>query len=216
VKFIIAYILDKSKQLECLSSVVYTYFLMFKDVNKELSKLGSVGIIATDTVYGLVARAEDIEAVSRLYDIKDRKVKPGTLIAANLSQLEKLGIKHRYLKAIEQYWPGPISVVIPVASPELKYLHQSKMSLAVRIPGQKSLRDLLIKTGPLLTSSANLPGQQPAINVAEAKAYFGEKVDFYDDGGNLNDRQPSTIIRVIDDAIEVIRQGAVKIDDATI
>lgn len=167
----------------------------------------------TDTLYGVVARATDEAAVARLYDLKKREGKPGTLIAANIEQLEELGLKHRYLKAVEQFWPSSISVVIPASDPSLKYLHQGKMSLAVRIPKYKDLQKLLRQTGPLLTSSANTPGSEPAVTIAQARQYFGDKVDFYIDGGDLTGRQPSTLIRIIDDAVEVLRQGAAKIDD---
>jgi L-threonylcarbamoyladenylate synthase len=185
---------------------------MFSDTFKDLVKPGAVGVIPTDTVYGLVARASDEAAVGRLYSLKDRERKPGTVIAASINQLEELGLKRRYLTAVEQFWPGAISVIVPTSNPKLNYLHQGQYSLAVRIPNQADLTELLIKTGPLVTSSANAPGQPTSVNLDEAKSYFGEKVDFYVDGGNLSGNLPSTIVRVIDDAVEVIRQGAVKID----
>jgi tRNA A37 threonylcarbamoyladenosine synthetase subunit TsaC/SUA5/YrdC len=87
------------------------------------------------------------------------------------------------------------------------------MSLAVRIPAQSEIAELLQKTGPLITSSANHPGEPTANAVDEARKYFGDTVDFYVDGGDLSDHKPSTIIRIVDDAIEVIREGAVKIDE---
>jgi L-threonylcarbamoyladenylate synthase len=107
-------------------------------------------------------------------------------------------------------------VVIPTSNPALEYLHRGKMSLAVRIPRPKELKELLQKTGPLLTSSANHPGEAPASRIAEAKKYFGDQVDFYVDGGDMSRHAPSTIIRVVDDAVEVLRPGAVRIDDDTI
>jgi L-threonylcarbamoyladenylate synthase len=174
---------------------------------------GAVGVIPTDTVYGLVARAVDESSVERLYALKQRDTKPGTVIAADLEQLESLGLKHRYLKAVEDFWPGAVSVIIPCSDPALKYLHRGKMSLAVRIPDDDKLRKLLAETGPLLTSSANQPGEPPATTTAAARQYFGDSIDFYEDGGDLSGRQPSTIIRIVDDAIEIIRQGAVKIDE---
>ncbi|HEX5743994.1 MAG TPA: L-threonylcarbamoyladenylate synthase [Candidatus Saccharimonadales bacterium] len=182
----------------------------------DLSEPGAVGVIPTDTVYGVVARAADHEAVARLYELKKRDSKLGTVIAADMDQLEELGLKHRYLKAVGQFWPGAVSVVIPASDPALGYLHRGRMSLAVRIPAGKELQAKLRKTGPLLTSSANRPGEPPATTVAEARKYFGDEVDFYVDGGDLSGRQPSTIIRILDDAIEVLRPGAVKIDDDTI
>lgn len=185
---------------------------MFEGVKEQLQKPGTIAVIPTDTVYGVAARATDEEAVSRLYKLKNREDKPGTIIAANLKQLEDLGLKHRYLKAVEGFWPGAVSVVIPASDPKLKYLHKGKMSLAVRIPKDKQLQNLLGQTGPILTSSANPPGKDPATTIDQARKYFGDRVDFYVDGGDLSSRQPSTVIRIIDDAIEVLREGAVKID----
>jgi len=173
---------------------------------------GSVGVLPTDTVYGLVCAAHDALAVKRLYALKNRIAKLGTLIAADIDQVVELGFKRRYLTAVEQFWPGPVSVIVPFSDPALQYLHQGISSIPVRIPGGKELTTLLKKTGPLLTTSANLPGKKPANTIEEAKAYFGNKVDFYVDGGDLTNRQPSTIIRIVDDAIEVLRQGAGKVE----
>jgi tRNA A37 threonylcarbamoyladenosine synthetase subunit TsaC/SUA5/YrdC len=88
-----------------------------------------------------------------------------------------------------------------------------KQSLAVRIPKSPALRYFLEQTGALMTTSANQPGEPVAETLVEAQAYFGDNVDFYVDGGPLRGRPPSTIVRVVDDAIEIIRQGAVKINE---
>lgn len=182
----------------------------FSGVADKLSKPGTVGVIPTDTVYGLVARAADEAAVTRLYALKGREHKPGTIIAANIDQLVELGIKRRYLTAVEQFWPGAVSVEIPH---HVDYLSQVTGRQAFRIPADKDLQKLLLETGPLQTSSANSPGEPPANTIAAAKKYFGDKIDFYIDGGDLSNRQPSTIICIIDDEIEIIREGAVKIDE---
>lgn len=173
---------------------------------------GKIGVLPSDTVYGVVAKASDKEAVGRLYALKKRENKPGTIVAASIEQLEELGIKRRYLTAVEQYWPNPISVVIPSGF-NLGYLDLGKMSLAMRIPNDKKFVSLLKKTGPLVTSSANTPGDPPAETVEAAKKYFGDKVDFYVDGGKISNEHASTVIRIIDDAIEVLREGALKINE---
>ena len=183
---------------------------MFTHAIAQLLQSGTVGVLPTDTVYGLVARASDAVAVERLYHLKHRENKPGTIIAASIEQLVALGIKKRYLTAVSQYWPGAVSVVVP-CGPELAYLHQNKGSLAVRIPDVPALRQLLETTGPLATSSANLPAAPTANTMSEAQAYFGDEVDFYEDGGDLSQHQPSTVVRIVDDAVEVIRAGAVTI-----
>lgn len=177
----------------------------------KLINSGSVGVLPTDTVYGIVCSASDQAAVKRLYKFKNRENKPGTIIAANIQQLIDLGIKARYLKAIQDFWPNPLSIIIPTGL-DLQYLHLGKQSLALRIPKDKDLQKLLIKSGPLLTTSANSPGSQPAANLAEAQNYFGEQMDFYVADGDMTNKLPSTIIKVVDDAIEIVRQGAFKID----
>lgn len=173
---------------------------------------GAVGVLPTDTVYGLVCVAANRQAVERLYALKRRESKPGTLIAGKLQQLIDLGLRARYVKAVEKFWPNPLSVVVPCDA-ELAYIHQGQHSLAVRIPAPEHLRALLAQTGPLLTSSANDPGAPTATNISEAQAYFGDAVDFYVDGGVISDPVPSTVIRIVDDAIEVLRAGAVHINE---
>ncbi len=132
---------------------------------------GKVGVLPTDTVYGIACSARNPEAVQKLYTAKHREHKPGTLIAADVDQLVELGLKKRYLTPVEQYWPAAVSVVIP-CGPELEYIHQGVQSLAVRIPAGKDLHELLLKTGPLLTSSANQPGHQPATVIKQAQDYL--------------------------------------------
>jgi len=173
---------------------------------------GGVGIIPSDTVYGVVCRAADKQAVERLYQIKPRKFKPGTTIAASVEQFAELGIPRRYLVAVEHLWPNPLSVVVPTG-PGLEYLDHGKGSLPVRIPADEELLRLLKQTGVLQTTSANLPDEPPATTLKEAQTYFGDRVDFYVDGGDLSGRPPSTIIRVIDDEVVVLREGAVAFDE---
>ncbi|MCA1806855.1 MAG: L-threonylcarbamoyladenylate synthase, partial [Actinobacteria bacterium] len=140
---------------------------------------GRVGVMPTDTVMGLTAVALDKPAAEQLYDIKHREQKPGTVLASSIDDLIRLGLDECDVHQAEQYWPNPISVVLPCINKELAYLHQGKQSLAVRIPQDERLRSLLASTGPLLTTSANMPGEPPARTTDEAKAYFADTVDFY-------------------------------------
>lgn len=176
-----------------------------------LLKAGKVGVLPTDTVYGVVCSASNEAAVHSLYKAKHREHKPGTIIAASVDQLVQLGLKPRYLKAVEQFWPGPISVIIPIY--ELQYLHLGKLGVAVRIPAPEDLRTLLEKSGPLLSSSANITTKPVATTLEEAQKYFGDTVDFYVDGGDMSGHKPSTLLRVLDDAIEVLRHGDIDVDD---
>lgn len=167
-----------------------------------------VGVLLTDTVYGIVGRAGSAKAAARVIEAKGRKYKPGTLIAANIQQLTDLGLPSDRLKICQHFWPGPVSVVIP-AGPELGYIHLGKESIVVRIPDKPELVRLLESVGPLLTTSANLP-DEPMINtIGEAQKLFGRRLNFYVDGGRLPAPVASTIISI---DIAVLRQGAATIN----
>lgn len=172
-----------------------------------LVRQGKIGVMPTDTVYGVVALALNQAAVERLYKLKSREVKPGTVIVSSVQGLEALGITDIDSKILQKYWPGAVSIVMPSTA---EYLHQGKGSIAVRLPAHEGINNLLKDTGPLLTSSANTPGDPPATTITEAMNYFGESVDFYVDGGYVSNKKSSTIIRLNG---EVLREGAVKISN---
>ncbi len=174
-----------------------------------LIKNGGVGVLPTDTVYGLVCDAANPAAVAKLYALKHREQKPGTTIAADADQIISLGIAKDAVQSVERFWPG-VSIEL-LWGEQGMYLHQGTGRSAFRVVADESLRQFLQKTGPLLTSSANLPGQPPVNTLDEAHTYFGDSVDFYVDGGNLSGRQSSTLIRVVDGVVEVLRQGSVVI-----
>jgi L-threonylcarbamoyladenylate synthase len=173
-------------------------------------KMGGVGVLPTDTLYGIVARVANPGAVERLYSLKHREKKPGTTIAASVDQLADLGLDAALLDRIRDYWPAPLSIVLPLGD-ELQHLHQGVGESPFRVVADENLRSLLEQTGPLVTSSANQPGEPPAQTLHEAQAYFGDHIDFYVDGGDIGDRPPSTIARLTDTGLEILRQGAAQI-----
>jgi len=175
---------------------------------------GEVGVMPTDTLYGLVSRAADAAAVARMYQIKHRERKPGTVIAATVGQLLALGLSEHDIRAVEHLWPNPFSIVLTPQDDVLPHLHQGLGDFPIRIPADERLRQLLLQTGPLATTSANLPGELPASTIDEAYSYFKDTADFYVDGGDLSARLPSTIARVTSNGIDVLRQGAFDIPTA--
>lgn len=188
----------------------------FTDINDpDLQKLlldGAIGVIPTDTVYGLVARAEDRVAVAKHYAIKNRELAPGTMIGPSIASFASLGLRTDQLGEVAHYWPAPLSVVLDATNvPD--YLKHKRPALPVRIPADDKLMKLLQAVGPLMTTSANRPGEPTSTTVEEAIAYFGDSVDFYVDGGNLGVRPPSTIVGFDEnDVLVVYREGAFPID----
>lgn len=177
-------------------------------------KVGGIGVIPTDTLYGLVGSALKKTTIERLYHIRRRDLKkPFIVLISSVSDLKKFGINLNDLqkKALKDFWPGKVSVILPCKSKKFEYLHRGKQTLAFRLPDDEQLIKLLKKVGPLVAPSANRAGDQPAATFSEARKYFTDEVDFYVDGGKLKSK-PSTIIEIGKDGrIEVLRAGVVKI-----
>lgn len=174
----------------------------------KILKCGGVGVLLTDTLYGLVAQAMTRKAVSRIYKIKGRnETKPLIILISRIEDVELFGVKldEKTRKSLEKFWPGAVSVILPCELKKFEYLHRGTKTLAFRMPNKKSLIDIIKKTGPLVAPSANPQGIVPAKNITEAKRYFGEKVDFYQSGGKPKTK-PSTVVSINNGDLVVIRK----------
>lgn len=177
-------------------------------------KNDGIGILPTDTLYGLVGSAYSQKAVERIFEIKKRDENKSLIILiSSIEDLNNFGVELSETTKIfvEKYWPGKVSIIFPFQNKDFSYLDKNNSgTLAFRFPAKKDLIELLQKTGPLVAPSANLQGMTPAKNITEAKEYFGDTVDFYFDEGALVS-EPSTLVKISGKKIEVLRQGAVKI-----
>ena len=168
---------------------------------------GAVGVIPTDTIYGVVARALAPRAVARVYKLRRRNPKkPFIILIHSASALAAFGValdtsrrasRHGYRRAfLAEAWPGPVSVILPLAPRAAKkyaYLHRGTRALAFRVPADAALCTLLKKTGPLVAPSANPEGEPPAKSIKEAEKYFGAGADFYVDAGRITGGASSLI-----------------------
>lgn len=176
-------------------------------------KKGGVGILPTDTIYGLVGSAFSESAVSRIYELKGRdKDKPLIILISEISDLEKFGVKigGNTRDILKKYWPGKVSIILPCDKKEFEYLHRGANSLAFRLTDKADLISLIKQTGPIVAPSANLQNLEPAKNIEEAKEYFGDNVDFYIDGNELIS-EPSTLIKIENDEVVILRKGSVSL-----
>jgi len=183
-----------------------------KKIPKILKHSGT-SIIPTDTIYGVVASAWSKKAVERAYKtLKRNPKKPFIILIGSIGDLAlfKIKLDNATRKTLKELWPGKISIILPVTSKKFQYLHRGKKSMAFRLPKKKSLVNLLKKTGPLISTSANPEGKKSAETIAEARKYFGGKIDFYVSGGRIKS-QPSTLVEIKNGKIHVLRKGAVKI-----
>lgn len=170
-------------------------------------KEGKIGVIPTDTIYGLVCSALAPNSVEEIYKLKARRTdKPLIVLIASKNDLGKFGvvIDESANKECDKYWPGPVSIIFPCADKKFFYIHRGSESIAFRVPRLAWLRKMLQEVGPLVAPSANPEGQSPANDIEEAKGYFGNQVSFYLDGGTLNS-PPSTIIGLVDGQEQKLR-----------
>ncbi len=174
---------------------------------------GGVGVIPTDTLYGIVGRADVPQTVERIYRVKERTPsKPFIILISDINDLKKFNIHitEQEKVKLDKYWPGKLSVIFNIKDEKFDYLTRGSKSLAFRLSDKKDLQDLLRQTGPLVAPSANPEGETPAETIEKAKSYFKDLIDFYIDGGILNS-EPSTLISLKNGEIKVLRDGAVKI-----
>lgn len=166
---------------------------------------GGVVVMPSDTIYGIFCRAELPAVVERIRDIKNRDDDQAFIVlCARTDQIAELfDVQKNTLQLADQYWPGPVSIIL---NPKRKRadIQGKHEGIAFRIPADADLRRLLEQTGPLVAPSANPKGLEPARNVEEARAYFGDQVDLYVDGGTVENVQPSKVIKIHPDGTEEI------------
>jgi L-threonylcarbamoyladenylate synthase len=133
---------------------------------------GGVGVLLTDTIYGLFARALDKKAVNYIRQIKDREEnKSFIVLISSIKDISKFGIKidKTITQATSKLWPGKVSIVIGCKSKKFAYIHGNKHTIAFRLPEDEKVLRILRETGPLIAPSANPKGLKPATSVSMAK-----------------------------------------------
>jgi len=165
---------------------------------------GDIAVMRTDTIYGVVGRADLETTVERVYQTKGRTpTKSPIILIAHPSQMFDT-YDPSVLAEISTYWPGPNSIILP-SNNGPAWITRGNNSIAYRIPAVPELRNLLEQTGPLIAPSANPEGLPPANTIEEARAYFGTSVDHYEDGGVVKQTAPSSLYRYENGAFEKLR-----------
>ena len=182
--------------------------MQYQESDKDALLSGGVGVLPTDTLYGIVGSALNPDTVDRIYDLKQRDSrKPLIVLISAVSELERFGVilSDALTLQLGNYWPGPHSIILPTIDEEFEYIHRGTDHIAFRLPDDEDLRALIAEVGPLVAPSANVEGKPPAKNVAEAKNYFGTDVDFYVEGEDLEGRA-STIMELDGEEVRIVRE----------
>lgn len=145
------------------------------DAVATLLATGAVVLLPTDTLPALAARPEH---AARIWTLKQRpSEKPLILMGADLEQLRQyLAVPwhQAWLEQAGHAWPGPVTLVLPIAGATTQLLNPRGHSLGLRVPACDAMRAVLRLSGPLATTSVNRSGDPPAIERHEAIDRFPE------------------------------------------
>lgn len=173
----------------------------------QLLRDGKVILLPTDTIYGLHALATDAAAADRIAEMKGRdETKPFIVLAASIDQVVDLGIDADIdlLRRLNEVWPAPLTAILPL--PEPIPASRGASSLAVRIPALDWLRDLVARTGPLVSTSANRSGEPPVESPLNLARDLHDSLDAIVDGGPRAG-EPSAILDLTGSEPRFIREG---------
>lgn len=185
-----------------------------RDVAEAAAILRAGGIVAypTETFYGLGALARSAAAVAGLAAVKLRPDgRPLPLVAADLAGVRAVVAAFPPLaeRLAARFWPGPLTLVLP-AAPGLPPEVAGDGTVGVRVPGSALARELArLAGGPLISTSANAPGGQPATRVQDLDAALLARIGGVLDGGTVPGGLPSTVVAVEETGLRLLRPGAV-------
>ncbi|MFH2035457.1 MAG: L-threonylcarbamoyladenylate synthase [Candidatus Zixiibacteriota bacterium] len=173
-------------------------------------KEGGIIISPTETLYGMLCRADRIESVREIYKIKGRNLDmPCSIFVDSIDQITNLGELDQTAKTIAlTFLPGPLTLVLKnLSSYEKPIVNNEKIGF--RYSSCPVIIELLqILKIPLTATSANLSGNPELITVDEMVEVFGEKINLYLDSGPLK-ALTSTVVECLENKFNILRRGAI-------
>lgn len=181
---------------------------------------GQVVAFPTETVYGLAASALDERAVQRLLEVKGRT--PGNPLALAIKSSDEAWdycpqMSEAGQRLARRCWPGPLTLVVDGRHPDsllsrlppaVRQAVSPAGTVGLRVPDHRLvLAALRLVAGPLVLTSANRSGQTEAVSAEAVVQTFGTEVDLVLSDGRSKYAQPSTVVRVTDEWVEILRPG---------
>ncbi len=181
---------------------------------------GQCVAIPTETVYGLAADATDGVAVARIYAAKGRPgFNPLIVHVADLAAAEEIAMFNDAARALAvQYWPGPLTLVLPLRSGSgiAGIVTAGLSTIAIRVPAHAAMRDLLRATGlPLAAPSANASGTISPTRAAHVAKSLDGRIPLIIDGGATAIGLESTIVAA-GGPLRLLRPGPIDLGLATV
>jgi L-threonylcarbamoyladenylate synthase len=183
---------------------------------------GQVVCVPSDTVYGLVADAFKPSATKALRELRGMEpTAPLSVFLPGLPTLHALAetVEDEVQALVNEFWPGPLTVIVPATESLSWDLGETAGTVALRMPADRIVLELLSETGPLVCSSASLVQSPGARSASEAQEIFGSGVGVYLASDSLDDVPGlSTVIDAsgLDKPakkLRVVREGKIPLED---
>jgi L-threonylcarbamoyladenylate synthase len=181
-------------------------------VAAEAIKEGKLVVYPTETVYGIAADTFNQKAIKELYLVKNRPFDmPLSVAVADKEMVENIAVMTRKVeKLIDAFLPGPLTIITKKDPSVPNIVTSMSQKVGIRIPDNKVALELIKQSEtPIIATSANLHSHADAVKVEDAVKDFGDSVPYYLDAGACTLGKPSTIVWIMDDEVEIIRQGAI-------
>jgi tRNA threonylcarbamoyl adenosine modification protein (Sua5/YciO/YrdC/YwlC family) len=175
----------------------------------ETLKNGGVVAYPTDTTYGIGCSIFSKKGVERIYTIKQRdRKKPFSFICSDLAEIARYAKVSNYaFKLLRRLLPGPYTFVMEANSVVPDLLLTKQRTVGIRMPNNPICLAIVKELGhPIVTTSANLSGEDPIGNPWQVECDLGKLLDFVIDGGDLT-ADVSSVVSIIGDRPEVLRKG---------
>jgi tRNA threonylcarbamoyl adenosine modification protein (Sua5/YciO/YrdC/YwlC family) len=175
----------------------------------ETLKNGGVVAYPTDTTYGIGCSIFSKKGVERIYTIKQRdRKKPFSFICSDLAEIARYAKVSNYaFKLLRRLLPGPYTFVMEANSVVPDLLLTKQRTVGIRMPNNPICLAIVKELGhPIVTTSANLSGEDPIGNPWQVECDLGKLLDLVIDGGDLT-ADVSSVISIIGDRPEVLRKG---------
>jgi L-threonylcarbamoyladenylate synthase len=169
---------------------------------------GGVVIFPTDTVYGIGCDPYNKNAINRIYKIKSRdktKALP-VLVFSKEVALQIVNFDKHSEKLASKFWPGPLTLLLELTDERLKESLNLEKKIAIRVPNNDCVLELLKKCNFLIGTSANISDQDAFIDPDKCYEEMKE-FDLLLDGGKISGGVPSTIIEIVNEQVIVHREG---------
>ena len=176
----------------------------------ELLEKGGVVAYPTDTTYGIGCSIFNKRGIERIYLLKQReKKKPFSFICSDISEVARYSKVSNYsFKILKRFLPGPYTFVLNASSVVPDLLVTKQKTVGIRIPNNKICLAIVNQLGhPIITTSANISGEEPIGDPIQVEQELGKKLDLVINGGILS-ANVSSVISLIDDIPIVLRKGA--------